>query len=225
MSVDSSLIGGPHVRPATDPHAYPARTRTRAPAAELTARFVREAIPLRAPLYRRAMRMTHNPADAEDLLQDTMMSAYVGFGQFRPGTNLNAWIHRILTNTYINSCRKRQRQLVVYPVDEITDQLLAANAAHSSLGLPSAEDEVLALLPDTAIETAMNALPESFRLVVYYADVEGLKYKEIAEIMGIPHGTVMSRLHRGRRQLRRILAVPCAGASGGAVERRGEDEL
>ncbi|MDT5195808.1 MAG: polymerase sigma-70 factor, subfamily [Mycobacterium sp.] len=225
MAVDMSLIAGPRVQPAADPEAHPARTRTRTPAAELTARFVREAIPLRAPLYRRAMRMTHNPADAEDLLQDTMMSAYVGFGSFRPGTNLNAWIHRILTNTYINSCRKRQRQLVVYPVEEITDQQLAANAAHSSLGLPSAEDEVLELLPDTAIEAAMNALTEPFRMVVYYADVEGLKYKEIAEIMGIPHGTVMSRLHRGRRQLRRLLAVPCAGASSGAVEQRREDQL
>jgi RNA polymerase sigma-70 factor (ECF subfamily) len=184
----------------------PAGSRTRTPAAELTARFEHDAIPLRAPLYRRAMRMTHNSADAEDLLQDTMMSAYAGFGSFRPGTNLNAWIHRILTNTYINTCRKRQRQLVVYPVEEITDRQLAANAEHSSLGLPSAEDEVLATLPDAAIETAMKALPEPFRMAVYYADVEGLKYREIAEIMDIPHGTVMSRLHRGRRQLRGLLA-------------------
>jgi RNA polymerase sigma-70 factor (ECF subfamily) len=184
---------------AAGPH-----TRTRA--AELTARFERDAIPLRGPLYRRAMRMTHNRVDAEDLLQDTMMLAYAGFGSFRPGTNLNAWIHRILTNAYINTCRKRQRQPVVYPVEEITDKQLAAYAEHSSLGLPSAEDEALATLPDTAIETAMNALSEPFRMVVYYALVEDLKYKEIAEIMAIPHGTVTSRLHRGRRQLRGFLA-------------------
>jgi RNA polymerase sigma-70 factor (ECF subfamily) len=195
---------GERPEPSVAPSDPAAPTRT--PAAELTARFERDAIPLRAPLYRRAMRMTHNRADAEDLLQDTMMSAYAGFGAFRPGTNLNAWIHRILTNTYIDTCRKRLRQPVVYPAEEITDRQLAANAAHSSLGLPSAEDEALATLPDTAIETAMNALPEPFRMVVYYADVQDLKYKEIAEIMDIPHGTVMSRLHRGRRQLRSLLA-------------------
>ena len=114
----------------------PAGPETRTPGAELTARFERDAIPLRAPLYRRALRMTHNRADAEDLLQDTMMSAYAGFQSFRQGTNLNAWLHRILTNTYINSYRKKQRQPAVYPTEEITDQLLAANAEHSSTGLP-----------------------------------------------------------------------------------------
>jgi RNA polymerase sigma-70 factor (ECF subfamily) len=184
----------------------PAEPQTRAPTAELTARFERDAIPLRAPLYRRALRMTHNRADAEDLLQDTMMSAYAGFSSFRPGTNLNAWLHRILTNTYINTCRKRQRQPATYPVEEFTDQQLAANAEHSSLGPPSAEDEALAMLPDTAIKAAMKALPERFRLAVYYADIEDLKYQEIAEIMDIPKGTVMSRLYRGRRQLRNLLA-------------------
>jgi RNA polymerase sigma-70 factor (ECF subfamily) len=184
----------------------PAGPQTRAPTAELTARFERDAIPLRAPLYRRAMRMTHNRADAEDLLQDTMMSAYAGFGSFRQGTNLNAWLHMILTNTYINSCRKRQRQPVVYPTEQITDQQVAANAAHSSLGLRSAEDEALEALPDAKIRAAMQALPEPFRMVVYYADVEDLKYAQIAEIMDTPTGTVMSRLHRGRRQLRRLLA-------------------
>jgi RNA polymerase sigma-70 factor, ECF subfamily len=145
------------------------------------------------------MRMTHNRTDAEDLLQDTMMSAYAGFGSFRQRTNLNAWLHRILTNTYINSCRKKQRQPVVYPAEEITDQQLAANAAHSSLGLRSAEDEALETLPDAKIRAAMQAVPEPLRMVVYYADVEDLKYAQIAEIMDIPTGTVMSRLHRGRR--------------------------
>jgi RNA polymerase sigma-70 factor (ECF subfamily) len=184
----------------------PAGPETCTPGAELTARFERDAIPLRAPLYRRALRMTHNRADAEDLLQDTMMSAYARFDSFRQGTNLNAWLHRILTNTYINTYRKKQRQPVQFPTEEITDQQLAANAAHSSTGLRSAEDAALETLPDTEIKTAMQALPEQFRMVVYYADVEDLKYKEIAEIMDIPKGTVMSRLHRGRRQLRRLLA-------------------
>src|ERR1700676_4473240 len=105
--------------------------------AELSARFERDAIPLRAPLYRRALRMTHNGADAEDLVQDTMMSAYAGFHSFRQGTNLNAWLHRILTNAYINGYREKQRRAVQYPTEEITDQQLAANAAHSSTGLRS----------------------------------------------------------------------------------------
>jgi RNA polymerase sigma-70 factor, ECF subfamily len=177
-----------------------------APAAELTASFVRDAIALRAPLYRRAMGMTHNRADAEDLLQDTMMSAYVGFSSFRQGTNLSAWLHRILTNTYITTYRKKQRQPLVYPTEEITDDQLAAIAEHSSLGLRSAEDMALATLPDTEIKAAMQALPEPFRMAVYYADVEGLEYAQIAEIMDTPKGTVVSRLHRGRRRLRLLLA-------------------
>ena len=197
----------------------PARPETRTPGGELTARFERDAIPLRAPLYRRALRMTHDRADAEDLLQDTMMSAYAGFQSFRQGSNLNAWLHRILTNTYINSYRKKQRQPVVYPSEEITDQLLAANAEHSSTGLRSAEDEALEALPDTEIKAAMQALPEQFRMVVYYADVEDLKYSQIAEIMHIPKGTVMSRLHRGRRKLRSLLGDVAEHTSATATRR------
>jgi RNA polymerase sigma-70 factor (ECF subfamily) len=149
--------------------------------------------------------MTHDRADAEDLLQDTMMYAYAGFGSFRQGTNLNAWIHRILTNTYINTYRQQQRRPAQYPTEEITDQQLAANAAHSSTGLHSAEDEALDALPDARLKTAMHALPEQIRMVVYYADVEGRQNSEIAEIMNTPQGTVSSRLYRGRRQLRRLL--------------------
>ncbi len=185
-----------------DPVAPQIRTTN----AELTARFERDAIPLCAPLYRRALRMTHNRADAEDLLQDTMMSAYAGFPSFRQGTNLNAWLNRILVNTYINSYRKLQRRPALYSTEEITDQQLAANAAHSSTGLRSAEDEALDTLPDAEIKAAMQALPEQFRTAVYYADVEDLKYSEIAEIMHIPKGTVMSRIHRGRRKLRSLLS-------------------
>jgi RNA polymerase sigma-70 factor (ECF subfamily) len=197
---------------------YPCEAEKQPAIGDLTARFVREAIPLSAPLYRRAMGMTRNPADAEDLLQDTMLSAFRSFGSFRQGSNLNAWLHRILTNTYINGYRKRHRQPVSYPMEEITDRQLAANAEHSSLGLPSAEDEVLAALPDSVIQAAMRALPEGFRMAVYYADVEELQYKEIADILHIPQGTVMSRIHRGRQQLRNLLvdanAGTCATAPG-----------
>ena len=174
--------------------------------AQSRARFECEIAPLRDLLFRHASRITQNHADADDLVQETMMRAYVHFDSFRSGTNVNAWLLRIMTNTYINGYRQKRRQPVHYSTDEITDQYLTeANARLRASALHSSEDCALDLLPDNDIKAAMQALPEQFREAVYYADVEGLRYNEIAALMKTPRGTVMSRLHRGRRQLRTSL--------------------
>ncbi|MBG9292497.1 sigma-70 family RNA polymerase sigma factor [Corynebacterium diphtheriae] len=172
---------------------------------DLEARFERDALPLLDQLYGGALRMTRNPADAEDLVQETYVKAYQAFNSFSEGTNLKAWLYRIMTNTYINSYRKKKRQPTQQSSEDVTDHQLLATSSHESVGLESAEVEALKNLPNQRIAQAMNDLSEDYRMVVYYADVEGLAYKEIAEIMGTPLGTVMSRLHRGRKQLREAL--------------------
>jgi RNA polymerase sigma-70 factor, ECF subfamily len=169
------------------------------------AHFERDVIPLLEPLRGRAIQITSTIADAEDLLQETLLKAYAGRRSFERGTNLKAWLFRIMTNASISSYRAKQRRPAQYPTDEITDRQLAASAAHRSAGLWSAEDHVLATLPDPQIKAAMQALPEQFRIAVYFADVEGFSYKEIAEIMGTETGTVSSRINRGREQLRKLL--------------------
>jgi RNA polymerase sigma-70 factor (ECF subfamily) len=149
--------------------------------------------------------MTSNRVDAEDLVQETMLNAYAGFRTFEPGTNLTAWLRRIMTNTYINSHRRQKRRPAEHPAGEITDQQLVSSASRTPGGLRSAEEQALEMLPDPYLKAAMMVLPEQFRIAVYFADIAGYSYKEIAAMMDTRQGTVSSRLNRGRKQLRDLL--------------------
>ena len=163
--------------------------------ADVRALFEEQAIPFMDQLYGAAMRMTRNPADAADLVQETFVKAFAAFGQFKQGTNLKAWLYRILTNTFINSYRKNQRNPYQGTIDELEDWQLGGAVSATATTTRSAEAEAIDHLPDSAVKDALQSIPEDFRLAVYFADVEGFSYQEIADIMKTPVGTVMSRLH------------------------------
>jgi RNA polymerase sigma-70 factor (ECF subfamily) len=186
------------------------------------ARFAEQATPLMGPLYSAALRMTRNPADAEDLVQETFLRAYRGFGGFTEGTNLKAWMYRILTNTYINSYRAKQRRPDETDLDEVEDLYLfrRLGGLEAARAGRSAEDELMDWFTDAEVKAAVESLPENFRIAVLLADVEGFAYKEIAEILDIPIGTVMSRLHRGRKALQKQLYE--YATTRGLTERRDE---
>ena len=175
--------------------------------AERSARFERDALPYLDQLYSAAMRMTRNPQDAEDLVQETFAKAYAAFHQFKPGTNLKAWLYRILTNTYINSYRAKKRRPDESDLDEVEDLYLyrRLGGLEAAAAGRSAEDELLDWFTDDEVKQALEDLPDNFRLPVILADVEGFAYKEIAEMLDIPIGTVMSRLHRGRKAMQKTL--------------------
>jgi RNA polymerase sigma-70 factor (ECF subfamily) len=180
--------------------------------AERAERFERDALQYVDQLYSAAMRMARNPSDAEDLVQEAYTKAFAAFHQYKPGTNLKAWLYRILTNTYINLYRKRQREPQQSNTDQVEDWQMYQAASHTSSGLRSAEAEALDHLPDSDVKNALQAIPEEFRLAVYFSDVEGFAYKEISEIMNTPIGTVMSRLARAREKLRNMLSgLPAGG--------------
>jgi RNA polymerase sigma-70 factor (ECF subfamily) len=185
------------------------------------ARFTDLAMEHMPALYTAALRMTRNPADAEDLVQETFLKAYRSFDRFEEGTNLKAWLYRILTNTFINSYRAAKRRPEKADVEDVEDLYLYRRLGDLGAGDAgrSAEDEVLEGITDDEVKAAIESLPETFRIAVLLADVEGFSYKEIAEITDVPIGTVMSRIHRGRRALQKALTE--YAAAGGLVSSAG----
>ncbi|NLA65208.1 MAG: sigma-70 family RNA polymerase sigma factor [Leucobacter sp.] len=173
--------------------------------AELERRFTRDALPFLDQLYGAAMKMTRNPQDAQDLVQETFTKAFASFATFAEGTNLKAWLYRIMTNSYINGYRKRQREPYLGAVDDLEDWQMGGAESTTAMSSRSAEAEAIDRTPASVVTDALNELPEDFRMVVYLADVEGFSYQEIADIVERPIGTVMSRLHRGRARLRQSL--------------------
>ena len=173
---------------------------------EKLASFEREALPLMPQLYGAALRWTRNPSDAEDLVQETFAKAYGAWSKFEQGTNLKAWLFRIMTNTHINLYNKRNKDQAKTALDDLEDWQVGMGESVTSTSTRSAESVAMDNLPSTIIRDALNELPEEFRMVVYYAVVEGLPYAEIAEVMDTPVGTVMSRLHRGKKMLRTLLS-------------------
>jgi len=191
------------------------------PSEDLKQLFEEQALPYMDQLYAAAMRMTRNPADAADLVQETFVKAFQAFDRFEQGSNLKAWLYRIQTNTFINTYRKRQRDPYRGSIDELEEwQLATGESATATIG-QSAEAEAIDHLPDSDVKEALQSIPEDFRLAVYLADVEGFAYQEIADIMKTPVGTVMSRLHRGRKLLRERLRE-YAQARGIGLEPKGE---
>jgi len=208
MVLDKPMWARHHVEvPSVDSPLMSDHTQNEADElAERRRLFQEQALPFMDQLYGAGMRMTKNPADAADLVQETFVKAFAAFSQFEQGTNLKAWLYRILTNTFINVYRKKQRDPYRGTIDELEDwQLGGAESATSTAGR-SAEAEAIDRMPASVVKDALQSIPEDFRLAVYFADVEGFAYQEIADIMKTPVGTVMSRLHRGRRLLRELLA-------------------
>ena len=171
------------------------------------AQFADLAMPYMSALYAAALRMTRNPSDAEDLVQETYLRAYRGFGGFREGTNLKAWLYKILTNTFINQYRAKQRRPEQVDLDDTEDFYLyrRLGGLESAAAERTPEHYVLDQIPEASVKEALEAIPEQFRIAVILADIEGFSYKEIAEILDVPIGTVMSRIHRGRRALQKAL--------------------
>lgn len=167
--------------------------------------FEQQALPLMPQLYGAALRWTRNPTDAEDLVQETFAKAFVAWDKYEQGTNLKAWLYRIMTNTHINLYNKKAKDQAKGGLDDMEDWQVGAGESVTSKSARSAEAEAMDNLPSTIIRKALDEIPEEFRMVVYYAVVEGLPYAEIAEVMGTPVGTVMSRLHRGKKLLRDLL--------------------